>query len=164
MQFFTILRHHCCRSARMLAFAIVLFGVALQLALSGEMPDFARGKIALTSPNSAPLSFNVEFAVTPEERKYGLMHRTALKPRTGMLFIYNTDAVRHFWMKNTPLSLDIFFFSEDKILVHSVLATTPFSEGVISSLVQARYVLELQTGSADRYGIEVGTVLEFLTR
>lgn len=148
----------------MLAVVLVLFGVALQFALSGEVPDFGRGKIALTSPKLAPVSFNVEFAETPEERKYGLMHRTALELRTGMLFIYNTDAVRHFWMKNTPLSLDIFFFSEDKILVHSVLATTPFSEGVISSRVPARYVLELETGSADRYGIAVGAEFEFLTR
>ena len=164
MHFFTILRYYFSHSAKLLAVALVLSGIASQLALTGEAPDFARGKIALTSPESAPRSFNVEFAATLEERKYGLMHRTALKPRTGMLFIYPTDAVRHFWMKNTPLSLDIFFFSEDKILVHSVLATIPFSEDVISSQVPARYVLELQTGSADRYGIGVGSEFEFLTR
>lgn len=164
MQLFTIFRHYSCHSFRMLAFALVLSGMVPQLALSRDAPDFARGEIALTPPELDSLSFNVEFAATPEERKFGLMYRTTLKPRTGMIFIYTTDAVRHFWMKNTPLSLDILFFSKDKILVHSVLATTPFSEDVISSVVPTRYVLEVETGLAARYGLAIGTELEFLTQ
>ena len=163
MHLFNIVRHYCCYSAKMLAISLVLSVIVPQLSLSGEVPDFARGEIALTPPESAPISFNVEVAGTPEERKYGLMYRTGLKPRTGMLFVYTTDAVRYFWMKNTPLSLDILFFSKDKILVHSVLGTTPFSEDVISSRLPARYVLELETGSAYQYGIGVGTELKFLS-
>ena len=147
----------------MLAIFLALSVIVPQLSLSGEVPDFAKGEIALTPPGSTPLSFNVEVAATPKERKYGLMYRTGLKPRTGMLFVYTTDAVRHFWMKNTPVSLDILFFSKDKILVHSVLGTTPFSEDVISSRLPVRYVLELETGSAYQYGIEVGTELKFLS-
>ena len=41
----------------------------------------------------------VELAVTPEERRQGLSDRPSLAPGTGMLFVFESDGHRQFWMK-----------------------------------------------------------------
>ena len=118
---------------------------------------FALGVLQLETPNSERLSLVVEIAATTAERSKGLMHRFALTDSDGMLFLWPDKAVRQFWMKNTPLSLDILFFDSDGILVHEAHAQTPFSTELISSLLPVQYVLELPAGGAARLGIEIGT-------
>jgi len=45
--------------------------------------------------------FNVEIADSPESRGNGLMYRQQLPEGQGMLFVYNSEDKRTFWMKNT---------------------------------------------------------------
>ena len=56
----------------------------------------------------------VEIADSPEEQATGLMNRTALTEDRGMLFVFPGEEVRSFWMKNTPLPLDLVFIDADK--------------------------------------------------
>ena len=127
--------------------------------VAGEAIAFSRGTVQLLPPSKTPLSFEVEFAITPAERRQGLMYRATLDEKAGMLFVFNESMLRHFWMKNTPLSLDILFFTKEQTLVHVVMNAEPNNDAVISSLVPARYVLELEAGSVSRFGLELGTTL-----
>ena len=49
----------------------------------------------------------VELAITPEERRQGLSDRPSLAPGTGMLFVFESDGHRQFWMKNMHFPLDM---------------------------------------------------------
>ena len=53
----------------------------------------------------------LEIADTPKKRQHGLMRREQLKKDRGMLFIWENEATRCFWMKNTPIDLDIAFLN-----------------------------------------------------
>ena len=75
------------------------------------------------------------------------------------VFVFNESALRHFWMKNTPLSLDILFFTKEQRLVHIVPNAEPNNDKVISSFAPVQYVLELEAGSVSRFGLELGTAL-----
>ena len=127
--------------------------------VAGEGIAFSHGTVQVVPPGKAPLSFKVEFAITPAERRQGLMYRADLDEKAGMLFVFNESALRHFWMKNTPLSLDILFFTKEQKMVHVVSNAEPNNDSVISSFVPVRYVLELEAGSVSRFGLELGTAL-----
>ena len=98
----------------------------------------------------------VEVARTAEERRLGLMHRTALAPDRGMLFDFGRVRPVTMWMKNTLISLDMFFADSGGRIVAIAERTTPLSETRIRSGRPVRYVLEMAGGSAARLGIGPG--------
>ncbi len=98
----------------------------------------------------------VEVADTSEDRKQGLMNRKNLKKNHGMLFIFETTAPHRFWMKNTPLSLDIIWLSEALKIVHIYKNAVPNSTKIITPPVKARYVLEINAGLSEEWGLRVG--------
>ena len=87
------------------------------------------------------------------------MFRTELGPDEAMIFPRQGD-VASFWMKNTPLSLDIIFIDAVGRIIHIAEGTTPFSEKTISSQGPAQYVLELLAGTSRRLGIKPGDQVE----
>ena len=101
-------------------------------------------------------TIQVEVARTPEERAVGLMHRTELAPDRGMLFDYGTTRLATMWMKNTLISLDMFFAESTGRIVTIAERTTPLSEKRIRSGQPVRFVLEMIGGSAQRLGIAPG--------
>ena len=101
-------------------------------------------------------AIQVEVARTPEERSIGLMHRTELAPDRGMLFDYGTTRPATMWMKNTLISLDMFFAESTGRIVTIAERTTPLSEKRIRSGQPVRFVLEMIAGSARRLGIAPG--------
>lgn len=102
------------------------------------------------------ISFNVEIAATDEHRARGLMFREEMAEDAGMLFIFDSEGDRYFWMKNTPLSLDIIFITAEGVIVNIARDTTPFSEKIVASTGPAKYVLEVLAGTTERLGIKAG--------
>jgi hypothetical protein len=98
----------------------------------------------------------IEIAATDSARTRGLMQRAALPERSGMLFVFEREQLRRFWMANTPLALDIAFADADSQIVRIAKYTTPFSSESIPSGEAARFVLEVPAGFADTYGLTEG--------
>jgi len=118
-------------------------------------PDFAVIEIALQpGKNRAPLSFTVKLAETETQRRHGLMFTAYLPKQQGMLFVFETDAQRQFWMKNTQIPLDMLFFTSDGSLVNIIHSAMPFSLTARDSAGPARYVLELNGGVAAEIGVQ----------
>jgi len=105
--------------------------------------------------------FNVELAVTPEEQERGLMFREKLPDNCGMLFLYNDDDIRYYWMKNTFISLDMIFLNAKRNVVGVFHSARPRDPTTISSIYPARYVLEVNAGKARQCGIKAGTKARF---
>lgn len=105
--------------------------------------------------------FEVELADTPAKRAFGLKHRQDLGPDQGMLFIFPHDGVHVFWMKDTPLSLDMIFIGGDRKVVGIVRETQPFSTESRSVPASSRYVLEVRGGVSQAKGLEIGDIVSF---
>ncbi len=95
------------------------------------------------------------------ERMQGLMYRKQISNKEGMLFIFERSEPRSFWMKNTFISLDIFYIDEDHAIVSIRKYTKPLSTYPIPSGKPAKYVVETNAGFADKYGIREGDRIRF---
>ncbi|RMD85696.1 MAG: DUF192 domain-containing protein [Candidatus Dadabacteria bacterium] len=109
---------------------------------------------------AGPVAVRVEVAATPAARARGLMWRKSLPEGSGMLFAFPDAAPRSFWMKNTPISLDIVFIGPDRRVVRIAEHTEPFSTTPIPSRQPATWVLELPAGFCRKHGIVAGTEVE----
>jgi hypothetical protein len=134
----------------------VLLGLLLLLAYpAGAEVSFETGPLAIES-GSGTLRFEVEVAVTPEQRRHGLMFRESLEPDQGMLFDFGRTAPVTMWMRNTFISLDMLFIDGDGRIARIVADTEPMSDAVIGSGGPVRAVLELAAGTSAELGIAVG--------
>lgn len=100
--------------------------------------------------------FRVEVAGTPQDQARGLMFRTELGPDEGMIFPRNPPDHASFWMKNTPLPLDIIFVGVDGRINNIAAMTTPYSLESVASAGLASGVLEIPGGRAAELGIAPG--------
>jgi hypothetical protein len=102
-----------------------------------------------------------EAAKTEYDITTGLMYRKQMDENKGMLFFFERDEMRSFWMKNTILPLDIIFINSKMEVVTIQRNTTPFSEKSVPSSAPAQYVLEINAGMADKLGLQEGHKLSF---
>lgn len=112
----------------------------------------------VVSTGSGDRSFSIEIADTSAEREAGLMFRQTMADDHGMLFVFDRTGEVDFWMKNTPMALDLVFVGEDG-RVKAVMRGEPESEAIISPGQPVRFVLELKAGTAARDGIKEGDLL-----
>jgi len=100
--------------------------------------------------------FDVELALTPEQRTKGLMFRRELPSGQGMLFDFVGEGPVSMWMRNTYVSLDMFFIRADGTIARIAENTVPLSETTIPSGAPVKAVLEVVAGTAKRLGIAPG--------
>jgi uncharacterized membrane protein (UPF0127 family) len=113
--------------------------------------------------SAAGQTLTVEVARTEAQRARGLMERTNLGRRDGMIFVFDRDDHLTFWMKDTPTALSIAFLSaEGRIL--QIEDMEPFSESIVRSRLSARYALELPKGAFAELGIREGDTFTFPAR
>jgi len=101
---------------------------------------------------------NAEVARTQAERNRGLMFRKDLADGEGMLFIFETDHVLSFWMKNTIIPLSIAFITHDGRIV-DIKNMYPKDINTVSSSRSARYALEVPQGWFSRVGVKEGDIV-----
>lgn len=109
--------------------------------------------------------FRVEVVTTPEKQALGLMFRDSLPGDAGMLFVFPDSRTRSFWMKNTRIPLDIFYFDENLKLVSVAEEAKPCRVQRCPSYPSAgpaRYVLELNAGKAAELGARAGDELTLM--
>jgi uncharacterized membrane protein (UPF0127 family) len=128
------------------------------------MPHASSGEtlIVHSDKGSELCRFDVDLAVTPAEQERGLMFRKTMDDHVGMFFIFDRDEIRHFWMRNTLIPLDMIFIDNKFLVVAIHRGAKPLDETVISSRKPARYVLEVNAGKADKCRIKTGAKVKLL--
>jgi uncharacterized membrane protein (UPF0127 family) len=101
--------------------------------------------------------FRVEIADTPQTRAQGLMFVESLPSTAGMLFVFPDERIRTFWMRNTLVSLDILYFDAEGRWVSAQENAVPLDETTLPSDGPAQYVLEINAGLVERFGMGPGT-------
>lgn len=107
-------------------------------------------------------SIEVELAKTPEEQAQGLSGKTSLPENQGMLFLYDKPGLYSFWMKDMNFPIDIIWVDENYRIADITKNLSPdtFPQSFQPSK-PAQYVLEVNTGFADRNNIRVGDTVDF---
>lgn len=110
--------------------------------------------------------FDVEVASNDITRARGLMGHTELAQGRGMLFEWDENAPRAFWMKNTLIPLDILYFRHDEVMGVAILVSWTTAQPCKAdpcpsypSQGAARYVVELPAGTVEQHGWRPGARL-----
>ena len=69
--------------------------------------EFLKKELLISNSDNEIKNFRVEVADNDKLRSLGFMGRIDIPEGTGMLFIWDDEAYRNFWMKNTPSSLAV---------------------------------------------------------
>jgi uncharacterized protein len=124
-------------------------------------------KLVIASANGIH-EFEVEVAITDDERRDGLMNRETLADNRGMLFIFDRSGYMKFWMKNTLISLDMFFIDNTGIVQHIVHSAPPCTTKKdadcpkFNSDASVKYVLEINGGLSAKYDLKEGDKVTWL--
>ena len=131
------------------------FALLLALALAAGCTD-TRPSVVIEPKAGKPVTVIVEVADTPDTQTRGLMYRKQLDPDHGMVFLFDAETDRSFWMKNTPLPLDMIFISRDGHIVGIHPNAEPFTLKAISVGAPSQVVLEVNGGFAATHGLAAG--------
>ncbi len=140
-------------------FVFFCVSAAVMAGLNAKATGFERSRLLVDGQ-----IFNVELALSPEERARGLMFRTEMADQNGMLFDFGQPRDVSMWMKNTFISLDMLFIDQKGKIVGIAKRAVPKSEAIISSPRPVRFVLELNGGLAEKYDFKVGDTVDGLPR
>jgi hypothetical protein len=135
----------------------VLAAFLLAGGINAAAPAVSFEETSLTiDAKSGRFAFQVEMAVSPEQRSQGLMFREDLAEDRGMLFDFGKLQRASMWMRNTYVPLDMLFIEGDGRITQIAADTQPLSDAVIASREPVRAVLELRAGVTAKLGIEPG--------
>ncbi len=115
----------------------------------------------LKASDSTKIVLDIEIADTDFDIQTGLMYRNSMKNNQGMLFVFEDETERFFYMKNTKIPLDLIFINAEKEIVSFQKNAMPFDESSLPSNAPAQYVLEVNAGLVDSLGITVGDLVDF---
>ncbi len=142
-------------------FAIVILSLfafgsfAYAQGIDGPQPTLPQSPLAIDTLEKSH-HFIIELADDRFEQQRGLMFRQSVLPDEGMLFDFNVDLERAFWMRNTLISLDMLFIRSDGTIHRIAANTTPLSYARVPSFGPVSAVLELAGGRAAELGIAPG--------
>ncbi len=117
--------------------------------------------VVISTKEGREYTVQVEIADTPTKRELGLQYRRDLAEDRGMLFLFPSEQVLSFWMKNTPIALDMLFINSQRKIVGIIEEAVPFSTTPLSVATPSQFVLEIPGGLSRRRGISVGDSVSF---
>lgn len=115
----------------------------------------------LAETDSVLANLDIEIADNEYETQTGLMYRESMEDNQGMLFVFPDERMHSFYMKNTEFPLDILFIKSDMKVATFYEDAQPLSEESLSSNRPVQYVLEVNAGLAEKWGLQVGDSIAF---
>ncbi len=99
--------------------------------------------------------FKLWLASTTAEKEAGLMHVSQLAADRGMIFLFHTPKPETFWMKNTPIPLDLVFLNATKVA--RIYTMKPLQTKVLyPSKEPVTAAIELKAGTCAKLGLKPG--------
>ena len=119
--------------------AVVLVGLLLCSVVAGI------GSVSAAELRLGGDLYQIETAVTPAQRQQGLMHRSQLGPRQGMLLVYPQAGDHRIWMKNVLIPLRVYWIDASFEVIEAQRLKPCRGEPcpVYAASRDSQYVLEL---------------------
>lgn len=156
------------RAATYLVIGLVLVVVVvlvvrppLWLVSTGE---YDRATVTAVDANGTQLAtVDVRLAESAAQQRVGLSRTESLTPGEGMLFVFDGESNRSFYMKGMSFPLDMVFVAANGTITTIHHAAIP--ENMPESDLQyyhgrAQWVLEVPRGWTNRTGVDVGDRIE----
>ncbi|MAT89847.1 MAG: hypothetical protein CMC35_04060 [Flavobacteriaceae bacterium] len=112
--------------------------------------------------DSVVAELDIEIADDEYQTQTGLMYRTSMQQDRGMLFIFEDERPRSFYMKNTQFALDIIYLDAAQKVVSIQKNAQPMDPTSLPSEGNAKYVLEVNAGLSDQWNLEKGDMMIFV--
>ncbi len=146
-----------------LVLAIGATALVFLAANEGSVAPYAQNGAQLTNMYLGNLPLKVEIARTDAERRLGLGGRISLEQDQGMLFVFDRPQRLEFWMKDMHFPLDMIWLDQNFMIVDISKDVRPDTyPQTFSPKIPAQYVLEVNAGVSDSFGIGEGTKLTFV--
>lgn len=139
--------------------ALLCSGLSLSACAAQESPRLPTEEAVILSAGRERGKLTLELALTPKQQEDGLMGRKKLKKHHGMIFIFPSNTIARFWMKDTLIPLDIIFIDQDGRIMKIHERAKPRDETFVSSDFQVRAAIELNAGAAKLYKLNVGDLI-----
>jgi uncharacterized membrane protein (UPF0127 family) len=143
---------------------IIVSGLVYNFFLRRSEPRFVKqGEVIFmhSGTKSEIKKIDVEVAATPAAQTQGLMFRSHMDDSQGMLFIFPVSEKHAFWMKNTLIPLDIIFIDSQGQIDTVYRNTVPLSERSLPSRRNVQFVVEVNGGFCDKYGIKERDLISY---
>jgi len=118
-------------------------------------------KLIKAKTDSVIKTLDLEIAETEYETQTGLMYRHSMEDNQSMLFIFKKEQPRSFYMKNTEFPLDIIYINSKKKIVSIQKNAKPYDKTSLPSNIPVLYVLEVNAGLSDTWGLEIGDYIDW---
>lgn len=126
--------------------------------------------LAINSKNKCDLSIDTNYAIkcisleiadTNELRTLGLSGREKLEDSQGMMFVFEDEATRCFWMKDMKFDLDMVWLNRDKkiVAIESGVRSDSYPQEYCHD--NSQYVLEINSGNSEILGLHIDQQLSF---
>ena len=137
----------------------ILFGIITILVI------FILGKPKSTKYTNVEIGgtvIKVEIADTMEKQVRGLMFRENLGENEGMLFVFGREDFQGIWMMNMSFPIDIIWIDSGNNIVDVVKKAQPCRLDCPTHVPKerAKYVLEVNSGFAEKHGIKIGDTVD----
>lgn len=106
-------------------------------------------------------SYNLEIAKTISQKSKGLSQRNNLCQNCGMIFVFPTDSIWPFWMKDTFIPLDIIWINKENKIVSIQTAQPEYNVSqsqlkIYKNDIPAKFVIEINANQAQQLNLKVG--------
>jgi len=147
------------------SFCILHFALRILSCLFISCPGPTAPKPAVPVPRpalpTAALSIkdavaHVEVVSKEPDRQQGLMFRSSMAQDSGMLFVFEDQDYRSFWMKNTWIPLSIAFLDSSGIIINILEMSPEDTTGRYLSAGPAKFALEMNSGWFQQHSLHPG--------
>lgn len=121
---------------------------------------YIRHDVTILMPKGA---IQVEVANTKASRELGLSGRPSIGDDEGLLFVFDKPGKYGFWMKDMNFPLDLIWINQNGLVVDIERKLTPGSyPSTFINEVDASYVLEINAGLAEKFGLYLGSKVKIV--
>jgi len=103
--------------------------------------------------------FSLEIAKSIIQKTKGLSGRNNLCPNCGMIFVYQTEFIYPFWMKNTLIPLDIIWIDKNGTVV-DIIQAKPNDLSILTPKSKAQYIIELNKDTSTNLNLKIGDQIQ----